>query len=320
MGGSSNLAIMIAAHFPRPTGQDRTIRRTIKRYCRAAVSMIFHRYGQEHFSWDDLNLRGTLTSKEIAILKEQGSYPEAIWAWIGAYLTDIYKAKLLPEVVYQTCLENVAKGRGGAGLIGAQMGCQLPLTYVHAVNWMVKFTNVVCALSQGYSLSMHIFWPNTLTEGAKEITGTFGDADGSNVALTFAAKGPEMDETIWWMKHTWWVISSLGSVIIMTTLYNAMLIVAQQLSNPFNQDRLSFPGLYYEKGVEEDSTFFHNMVLNKPWGHIIRSEVEDELNRDSLSEPGGREGPASLQSLIKRMSQSDLPKPRFTRTRSNSSV
>merc|ERR1711964_966173 len=211
MGGSSNLAIMIAAHFPRPTGQDRTIRRTIKRYCRAAVSMIFHRYGQEHFSWDDLNLRGTLTSKEISILKEQGSYPEAIWSWIGAYLADIYKAKLIPDIVYQTCLENVAKGRGGAGLIGAQMGCQLPLTYVHAVNWMVKFTNVVCALSQGYSLSMNIFWPHTLSEGDKEITGTFGDADSSNVALTFAAKGPDQDDpTIWGLKHSWWIISSLG--------------------------------------------------------------------------------------------------------------
>merc|ERR1711964_596983 len=143
-------------------GQDRTIRLTIKRYARAAISMIFHRYGQEHFAWDDLNLRGTLTSKEIGILKEQGSYPEAVWAWIGAYLTDIYKAGLLPDVVSQNCLNQVEKGRGGAGLIGAQMGCQLPLTYVHAVNFMVKFANVICAVTQGYVLAKKIFYPDPM--------------------------------------------------------------------------------------------------------------------------------------------------------------
>merc|ERR1711964_727518 len=182
-------------------GQDRTIRRTIKRYCRAAVSMIFHRYGQEHFSWDDLNLRGTLTSKEIAILKEQGSYPEAIWSWIGAYLTDIYKAKLLPEVVYQTCLENVAKGRGGAGLIGAQMGCQLPLTYVHAVNWMVKFTNVVCALSQGYSLSMHIYYPDK----NKAIFNTDGSMRYEFKTQPWEANHKKIDD----LKYVTWILSSL---------------------------------------------------------------------------------------------------------------
>merc|ERR1711964_314092 len=108
------------------------------------------------------------------------------------------------------------------------------------------------------------------------------------------------DETIWWMKHTWWVISSLGSVIIMTTLYNAMLIVAQQLSNPFNQDRLSFPGLYYEKGVEEDGNYFHEMSKRRPWNPNMFLPPIDEEEED---EDNSTDTPvhASLASIIKRM-------------------
>merc|ERR1711964_128996 len=295
---------MIAAHFPGKSGQDKTIRETIKRYCHASVATIFHRYGQKHFKWNDINLRGTLTSKEIAILKKQGSYPEAIWSWIGSYLADIYKAGLLPCVVYQNCLDQVSKGRGGAGLIGAQMGCQLPLTYVHAVNFMIKFNNVIMTVAQGYSLAMNIFHRNTLST-TKELTGNVTSDEATYTFDQVKIGGvPTPDEPVWGYKYLSWIISSLASVIIMTTLYNAMLVVAASLSNPFQQDRLSFPGLWYEKGVDEDARFFHNMALNKPWKHsqkFVSANVQSALHADDSS--GGREGPSSLQSLIHRMSK-----------------
>merc|ERR1712098_726033 len=125
---------------------------------------------------------------------------------------------------------------------------------------------------------------------------------------------PTPDEPIWGYKYLSWILSSLASVIIMTTLYNAMLVVAASLSNPFQQDRLAFPGLWYEKGVEEDCQFFHNMALNKPWKHqkFVPAGVQKafHVGDDSISEPaeGALESTPSLQSLIKRMSEHNSPK------------
>lgn len=124
-----------------------------------------------------------------------------------------------------------------------------------------------------------------------------------------------------WAKWLWWLVSSLGSVILMTTLYNAMLIVAQQLSNPFNQDRLSFPGLYYEKGVEEDGTYFHEMATRRPWNPKVflrpideeesqDTEEEHHHTHDNSSEMTENETPAhaSLTSIIKRMASPENPR------------
>lgn len=294
--GSSNLAIMIAAHFPGATGQDKRIRETIKRYCRASIATLFHRYGQTHFTWNDINLRGTLTSKEIATLKKQGSYPEAIWSWIGSYLADIYKAGLLPCVVYQNCLDQVAKGRGGAGLIGAQMGCQLPLTYVHAVNFMVKFGNVIITLQQGYELAKNIYYPDK----NKAIFNTDGSMRYEFKTQPWEANHKKITD----LKYVTWILSSLFSVLVMTTLYNAMLVVAASLSNPFDQDRLSFPGLWYEKGVDEDARFFHNMALDKPWKYQKFHTVSaTQPGRDDTTSDSEQEGPQDLKTLITRMSK-----------------
>merc|ERR1711900_149787 len=244
---------------------------------------------QEHFSWEDINLRGTLTSKEIGILRDQGSYAEAVWSWIASYLADLYNAKLLPPVVYQNCLDQVAKGRGGAGAIAAQMGCQLPLTYVHVVNLLVKFNNVWVAVLQGYKLSQNIFHPQTMDERSE------------GYRVWYSANDPSILEAdklhLIWIKYLWWLLSSLGSVILMTTLYNAMLIVAQQLSNPFNQDRLSFPGLYYEKGVEEDGTYFHEMATRRPWNPkaflrpIDEEDTEEEHHTHDTGNSSENEAP-----------------------------
>merc|ERR1712098_223338 len=113
---------------------------------------------------------------------------------------------------------------------------------------------------------------------------------------------PTPDEPIWGLKYTFWLISSLASVIMMTTLYNAMLVVAASLSNPFQQDRLSFPGLWYEKGVDEDARFFHNMALNEPWKYTQKFRaVKAHPGIDDTSSDDSAEGPQDLTTLIRRM-------------------
>merc|ERR1712059_84939 len=102
-----------------------------------------------------------------------------------------------------------AKGRGGAGLIGAQMGCQLPLMYVHAVNFMVKFSNVIAALTQGYILSMHIFHKGTVADAPKQVTGSITNADKTISAVDWTIDKHSGSKPTWWIKHTWWLISSL---------------------------------------------------------------------------------------------------------------
>merc|ERR1711964_796276 len=193
-------------------------------------------------------------------------------------------------------MNQVAKGRGGAGLIGAQMGCQLPLTYVHAVNYMVKFGNVILTIQQGYLLAKKIFYPDPM-KPVKIFDGT----------TNTWADAPPTDQGSLPLHYVVWILSSLFMVLVMTTLYNAMLVVAASLSNPFNQDRLSFPGLWYEKGVDEDGRFFHNMALNKPWKYTQKfkpiATAQSGIKDDATSDSTVQDGPQDLQTLIHQMSK-----------------
>jgi len=273
---SSNISIYLGSIFYTDSRQDKKVRNDISRYARASMALLFSRHHQDHFKFKDLNKRGTLTSREISILKKQGSYPESLWSWIGSYLTDLYRAELVSPFMYQELLVQVAKGRGGAGLIGAQMGCQLPLTYVHAVNFMVKIQNTVCALSTGYALSKQLWF-------IKDQGGT---------SHLEKVKGWQM---------TFHIIWGMMSVALTTMIYNAMLIVAAQMSNPFNQDVLSFPGLYYEKGVADDANFFYNMARNRPWRPDAFSRPEPR-HMLSIEEDEPQDPKPSLQDLMERMS------------------
>merc|ERR1711964_969190 len=76
------------------------------------------------------------------------------------------------------------------------------------------------------------------------------------------------------------------------------------------QDRLSFPGLWYEKGVDEDARFFHNMALNRPWKYTqkfqarsILSPRHDHSLQDDTTSDSEPEGPQDLRTLINRMAK-----------------
>merc|ERR1711964_92281 len=104
------------------------------------------------------NKRGLLTSAEIDIIQEGVAYAEAIWAWLMSYCSDLYQCGFIPWEVHAQLISEVVRGRGAAGLIGAQLNCQLPLSYVHAVHFLIKFTNVIVVLQTSESLCTRMNW------------------------------------------------------------------------------------------------------------------------------------------------------------------
>merc|ERR1719343_583817 len=97
-------------------------------------------------------------------------------------------------------MERVSIGRGGAALVGAQLGTPIPVSYVQFIGFLVKVHNIGVALLSGLVLS-HLIrekkWLFCFTEAVR--------------------------------------------VFFPTLMYNAILLINEEIMNPFSGDISDFP-------------------------------------------------------------------------------
>ncbi|CAK0793046.1 unnamed protein product [Prorocentrum cordatum] len=103
-----------------------------------------------------------LTEEEVSKLREyEKNLAESIWTWVARIVRNLHrKGDIKSDIMLNFVLEKVAKGRGGAALIGAQMATPIPLPYVHLLGLLVKLHNYCLALCTGYLLAVDSSkWP-----------------------------------------------------------------------------------------------------------------------------------------------------------------
>ncbi|CEM28903.1 unnamed protein product [Vitrella brassicaformis CCMP3155] len=191
---------------------ERTID-TIVRYGRVSLASIFVRRSDRQFH--DLVKRGLLTEAEYRFLLDDVCYrvPCCVWAWVVALIGELDQKGRLTGLSGTTFLyETASDGRDGAAFILRQLAAPLPFAYVHMMAFLVKVNNIVFALA----VSMRI--------------------------------------TRYLSQQGHWELFALELVLVFVIpfLYNGILTLAQELSDPFANEANDYPGELYDKYIARE--------------------------------------------------------------------
>merc|ERR1719326_2780184 len=109
------------------------------------MALVFKQQHDQIHDLSDLHENGILTKEEVECLKNwHSNLAESIWTWAAALVHRLHNQGLIKnDQVLWTLMDRVNLGRGGAALIGAQMGTQLPMQYVHLLGFLVKLYTLV---------------------------------------------------------------------------------------------------------------------------------------------------------------------------------
>lgn len=151
---------------------------------------------------------------------------------------------ILPDKMMTVLLVECANGYKGVKNLQSFINCKQPLAYVHIVILLVKVNNILMCVQQGNTLA-ELWHDKTL---------------GSSI------------------KYLWTALSILF-ICIVTFIFNSMIMIAEIISNPLDEDRLSFPGIMYEKHVGMEAEIFGRMILNKPWDYKKFREKGDVIRK-----------------------------------------
>eukprot|EP01084_Bolivina_argentea_P114931 204508_1 len=227
----------------------------IKRLCQASLALVFVRHKQDGFTWDSLVELDILTETQHDNIKSvPASHPEYVWHLIQCELLSL---KHNHNKIYEISLDNnislqsqVLKGRSGAGLIGAQIGTQLPVTYAHFVTVIGKLLNISMCITMAFdSVFVYIEDIHKLNPTNDSILNmTFYDiiTDHGFFVSVFVAL-------------CWTLVKTFGVCLL--------LLFCEKLSNPFDNDTISFSGTNFVYWIATD---FDIML-----GFDVRNELHE---------------------------------------------
>jgi len=138
---------------------------------------------------------------------------EAIWAWLGAMVSQLHSQSLVAGPPHYAGLMNtVDEGRRGANVINSYLQTPIPMAYIHLLGLMVKLHNVMVAMLMGILCAKHA---------------TGGDELGAFRVLFRA--------------------------FFMPFLYNSILLINDDIADPFSGDLSDFPLQCFIEGIKEDA-------------------------------------------------------------------
>jgi len=215
--------------------QDKQVLSAIRRYARASLEIILMErlYRDADQVLDDLYYLtkiNILTEDEVQALRESGDNPaEAIWAWSFQIVNNLIKAGLIPNVPLQcTIIGIVNKGRASVALIRNLLDCPVPMPYVHLLGVLVKLSNICSAFTYGVMWGLH-------GRDTKH---------GVPFALDLAF--------------------TVGRAVLVPMMFNAILTINADLSDPFSADLNDFPVRKYQLTMESDSECYVRAAQTLP--------------------------------------------------------
>jgi len=152
-----------------------------------------------------------------------GTQSEYLWAVIGTECGKITDTMFLNDCHSKVWTDQLAalwmKGRSGAGLIAAQIGCPVLYDYAALVSLLVKMSN------------MANFWVHAVQA-----------VNHNNIVLDSAR----------WQESLMTYFIELVPLLFYALVLDAMVTFAVRTTTPFDDDGTSFPGYQYVNCMLED--------------------------------------------------------------------
>ena len=212
----------------------------IRRYSAASLYYFFLKSGQKGFDEDGLLRLGLLTQTELRTMQSlPGTQSEYLWGVIGTecgQITNVMSSLsdhgLNPwhSAVWTDKLSDLwMKGRSAAGLIAAQLGCQVLYDYASLVPLLVKVSNVAIFMTHAVMANKH-----------------------HNVL--------ESDHLLQSLRN---MFLELLPLLFYALMLDAIVSFAVRVQSPFDDDRTAFPGFRYVNGLLEDFDIICNVDMKK---------------------------------------------------------
>jgi predicted membrane chloride channel (bestrophin family) len=215
--GCKKLIVMLAHGVTR----DEKVLEAVPRYARASLFLIFAVNHEDH-SRNPLvaaEKAGYLTAEESGLLRQLSAsstyvQAEALWAWLANIVTRLHDQGLTKGPPhYCALMAAVEQGRGGVAGVQAYLETPIPMGYVHLLCWMVKLHNIILTMMMALT----------------------------SVKLAGGRKG--FDEV--------GVFRTAFRAFFMPFLYNAILILNAEVTDPFGNDVQDFDQQHYDRGLKD---------------------------------------------------------------------
>lgn len=218
--GTTRLIILISNGV---TG-DKEVLSAIDRYARTSLYFIFA--GCQHIKRPRKEAieRGLLTEDEADQLRKLNPnqmfvQAQTLWVWIANLLTRMHRqARTKGPPHYCMLLKAVELGRAGFDHIFTHLETQIPMGYVHLLCWMVKLHNLILVCLMALVSVKHT-----------------GGKDGWNEVALFRVS---------------------FRAFFMPFLYNAILVLNTQITEPFGTDALDFEFEVFNRNLQHASCTF----------------------------------------------------------------
>lgn len=211
--GCKKLVVMLA----HGVTSDEEVLDTVQRYARASLYLLFacSQPAEDFESPRIATLQaGFITQEESDMLQQLNPHmtfiqAETLWAWLANIVTRLHAQGLSAGAPhYCSLIAAVEQGRCGVSTIQTYLETPIPLGYVHMLCWMVKLHNIILTILMALS----------------------------SVKL---ADGPDGFDEVG-------VFRTGFRAFFMPFLYNAILILNSEVTDPFGGDVQDFDAKYFD--------------------------------------------------------------------------
>lgn len=205
-----------------------------RRYGRASLVFLFLVRHQKSGHTKEIDFEKVPLNDEERRTIEQatGSQAEIMWVWMGNIVRQQWQAgKITDANMYVFLLGLIDEGRSAISFVYAQLGTPLPWRYAHLLCLLVKLHNAIVGACGGVVLGA---W----------IVGFQHDQPMSIIAF----------------------IKTLVHVIVMPTVFNAVLILCMEMQFPVDGSSTSdFPMLKFDLAMDMGCQHMEKVPMPKSW-------------------------------------------------------
>lgn len=211
---------------------DKELLLSIQRYARCSLYLIFAASQNPTDPMDSMVRRGILKEDEAAKLQNfhgRGAFPQASipWAWLTSAITMLHRQGLTAGPPHlSTLLLTVEQGRASINTVQMYVETPIPMSYLHILGLMVKIHNVFIASLYGLICVMHLGGPDGVNEVA--------------------------------------IVRTVFRAFFMPFIYNALLIINGDLTNPFDGDVGDLSFHQFDRCIEFESVTLIEAIDHKP--------------------------------------------------------
>ena len=216
---------LLTMHVGQMVTKDEHLLNSIRRYARTSLMLVFMKQRGYGKDFHILVNRGLITREEMSLMKKiRFNHAEVMWVWVEQIILMLKRTGSI-ETEYMLLFFLRIVQQGRDGTALCQGQLGTPIP--------MQYTHFIGILVKLHNLAVTVL-----------------------MASIFAGELLNHQQILW--------LSLLARVAVFPLLYNAILLLNEEIMNPFSGDLIDFPMQKYDRSLEEDGLGYEDAARNLP--------------------------------------------------------